>query len=211
MPAAAPATPDVAVDALPGEAQGGTCRARLAAMGIVVEDASGQTPRQTACGIDEPVRLLRLNGNGGPAVTFPDRPTIACRLAEPLGQWLGGIVAPVLAARLGSPLAVVRTGPGFECRPRNRVAGAKMSAHGLGLAIDLAGFDLANGTRVTVAPPGRSAASVAPWPDTFAALRIAACGWFTTVLGPGSDPYHGDHLHLDIQQHGSSDRYRICQ
>jgi hypothetical protein len=40
---------------------------------------------------------------------------------------------------------------------------------------------------------------------------MAACGWFTTILGPGSDPAHADHLHVDIQQHGSSDRYRICQ
>ena len=44
-----------------------------------------------------------------------------------------------------------------------------------------------------------------------AALRIAACGWFTTILGPGSDEAHHDHLHVDIEQHGSSDRYRICQ
>ena len=36
-------------------------------------------------------------------------------------------------------------------------------------------------------------------------------GWFLTVLGPGSDAAHSDHMHLDIQQHGSSDRYRICQ
>jgi hypothetical protein len=42
-------------------------------------------------------------------------------------------------------------------------------------------------------------------------VRQAACGWFTTVLGPGSDEAHHDHLHVDIQQHGSSDRYRICQ
>jgi hypothetical protein len=40
---------------------------------------------------------------------------------------------------------------------------------------------------------------------------MAACGWFTTILDPGSDPAHADHLHVDIQQHGSSGRYRICQ
>jgi hypothetical protein len=190
----------------------GTCLARLAAIGLVAEPARDQTARGAACTIEEPVRLNALKGERGAAIAFPDRPVVACRLAEPLGRWLAGIVAPVVAVRLGSPLNAVRTGPGYECRPRNRVAGAKMSAHGLGLAIDIAGFDLANGGRVTVAPPGRpGAATLTPWPDTFAALRIASCGWFTTVLGPGSDPYHGDHLHLDIQQHGSSDRYRICQ
>ena len=43
------------------------------------------------------------------------------------------------------------------------------------------------------------------------AVRQAACGWFTTILGPGSDASHGDHLHVDLQMHGASDRYRICQ
>jgi len=46
---------------------------------------------------------------------------------------------------------------------------------------------------------------------TVDAIRIAACGWFTTVLGPGSDEAHTDHMHVDILQHGSSDRFRICQ
>jgi uncharacterized protein len=46
---------------------------------------------------------------------------------------------------------------------------------------------------------------------TVDAIRVAACGWFTTMLGPGSDAAHGDHMHVDILQHGSSDRYRICQ
>jgi len=43
------------------------------------------------------------------------------------------------------------------------------------------------------------------------AARTAACGWFTTVLGPGSDAAHTDHLHVDTTLHGTSDRYRICQ
>jgi len=44
-----------------------------------------------------------------------------------------------------------------------------------------------------------------------AALRRASCGWFTTILGPGTDAMHADHWHLDIEQHGSSASYRICQ
>jgi hypothetical protein len=42
-------------------------------------------------------------------------------------------------------------------------------------------------------------------------VQTAACGWFTTVLGPGSDEAHADHLHVDMAPHGTSDRYRICQ
>ena len=42
-------------------------------------------------------------------------------------------------------------------------------------------------------------------------LRTGSCGWYTTILGPGTDAAHATHWHLDIQQHGSSQNYRICQ
>jgi hypothetical protein len=42
-------------------------------------------------------------------------------------------------------------------------------------------------------------------------MRQASCGWFTTVLGPGSDAAHAEHFHFDILRHGASDTYRICQ
>ena len=37
--------------------------------------------------------------------------------------------------------------------------------------------------------------------DVVDSVRTAACGWFTTVLGPGSDAAHTDHLHVDIAPH----------
>ena len=37
----------------------------------------------------------------------------------------------------------------------------------------------------------------------------AACARFTTVLGPGSDGYHNEHIHLDLAER--SHGYRICQ
>ena len=40
-------------------------------------------------------------------------------------------------------------------------------------------------------------------------MRTAACGWFTTVLGPGSDGYHEDHIHVDLAVRVSG--YRLCQ
>jgi hypothetical protein len=42
-------------------------------------------------------------------------------------------------------------------------------------------------------------------------MRRAACGWFTTVLGPGADAAHAEHFHFDIARHGNSDFYRICE
>jgi hypothetical protein len=42
-------------------------------------------------------------------------------------------------------------------------------------------------------------------------MRQAACGWFTTVLGPGADAAHAEHVHFDVLRHGASDNYRICE
>ena len=35
------------------------------------------------------------------------------------------------------------------------------------------------------------------------------CARFSTVLGPGSDGYHEDHIHLDLMERRNN--YKICQ
>lgn len=187
-----------------------TCLARLTGAGWTFEAVPQPAPGRPECAVDTPVRLFRLVAAGAAkgVVQFPDRPILACRYAETLDGWVGGIVTPVIGARMGVPLAAIRTGPGTDCRTRDHIAGARISAHASGLALDIAGFDLADGRSLAVKP---TPSAPAAWPAVWADLRIAACGWFTTVLGPGSDAFHTDHVHLDIQTHGSSDRYRICQ
>lgn len=83
-----------------------------------------------------------------------------------------------------------------------------MSAHGRGLALDIAGFGFADGRRFRVADHAGLEPAMALF---LRGLRRAACGSFLTVLGPGSDSFHEDHLHLDLEQHGSGTRYRICE
>jgi hypothetical protein len=95
---------------------------------------------------------------------------------------------------------------GYECRNRNRAASGHISAHAFGIALDVAAFELANGKLLPIKPNGDTRGQA-----TVSAIRTAACGWFSTVLGPGSDPAHAEHMHLNILTHGSSDRYRICQ
>ncbi len=38
---------------------------------------------------------------------------------------------------------------------------------------------------------------------------MSVCTRFTTVLGPGSDWYHEDHIHLDLAQRRNN--YKLCQ
>jgi hypothetical protein len=152
------------------------------------------------------LKAVKVDSRPQGSVRLPDEPILACRFAERLGQWIGELAAPVVTGRLGSELKAVHTGPGYECRNRNRAESGKLSAHATGLAVDMQSFDLMDGRAIRVGVTGDSRMAA-----TLRVLRTSACGWFTTVLGPGSDAAHADHLHVDILRHGSSDRYRICE
>ena len=158
--------------------------------------------------VDQPVRLrsLRLSAEPVRDIAFPDGPVVACRFAERFGHWVGDLAAVLVRGQLGTDLKAVPTGVGFECRKRNRATSGKLSAHARGLAVDVVGFELASGARLFVTESQDS-----PKVTLLSALRRASCGWFTTILGPGTDAMHADHWHLDIEQHGSSASYRICQ
>jgi hypothetical protein len=188
--------------------QGNPCLGRLKALGFDIEAAEPPKASNDQCRIDNPVRLKAVPNalKSGRAIRLPEQPILACGFAEPFGRWIGELVSPIVAGMRDTQLAALRTGPGFECRNRNRSATGKLSAHAQGIAIDIAGFELANGTTIGVKAEGERASD-----PTLATIRKAGCGWFTTILGPGSDAAHHDHLHVDILTHGSSDRYRICE
>lgn len=184
------------------------CVTRLSALGVNVQAATAPLDNNEACVVAAPIRVKHVTDRYGlgSAIQFPTQPLIDCRLAEPLARWVGEVVAPIFAANFSSPLRAVRTGPGYECRNRNHEATGKTSAHATGLALDISGFELTNGQIVSVGS-GNDPVSEA----VLRTIRTAGCGWFTTILGPGSNAAHANHLHIDVQQHGSDDRRRICE
>jgi hypothetical protein len=83
---------------------------------------------------------------------------------------------------------------------------AHISEHAFGNALDIASFVLADGRVVTVEKGWRGA------PEEQAFLhdvQMAACELFTTVLAPGSNVYHYNHIHVDLMRRASG--RRICQ
>jgi hypothetical protein len=192
----------------PGAADQHACLESLAPAGVEFEPATNPSAANLACRIEAPVRLKAIKVLSRPptVIRLPDEPILSCKFVERFGHWLGDLVGPLIAGRLNNDVKAVRTGPGYECRNRNRAENANLSAHAMGIALDIMSFELANGQTLTVKPSGDERARA-----TVEALRTAACGWFTTVLGPGSDAAHAEHMHVDILPHGSSDRYRICQ
>jgi hypothetical protein len=181
------------------------CLAALADLGVQAEPATID-PAEEECVVEQPVRLRRI-ANDRQTLEFAETPILACGFAIVLTRWLAEIAIPMALYHLGRPAAKVLVGPGYACRPRNQQPGAELSVHAFGIALDIRGFELTDGEQILIAPEDRTG----PERAFLDGLRTSACGYFTTVLGPGSDRYHRDHLHVDLASHGSSDHYRICE
>ncbi len=190
----------------PQPADASACLAQLKASHVDAMTVPAPPAPLGDCGVAAPVRLNSVGLANGMTLELPDRPIVECAFAVTFAEFVRDLMAPVGAATLGSSVVAVGTGPGYECRGRNGVLGAKTSAHGKGLAVDLAEITFADRRRVAVGQ------QTTPAEVLFVkTIRRAACGWFTTVLGPGSDAEHAEHLHLDVARHGASDNYRICE
>lgn len=195
---AAPAAPSPPATAVSGDA----CMIELAALGADAPKAEAPAALEADCVIETPVRLKSVAAKDG-RIAIHGEPLIACATAKAAALYVAQILAPVAKGATGATLAGV-TAAGFECRPRNREPGGKLSAHGKGLALDVTAFQFSDGATTTVAAPGERLAFLN-------GARKGACGYFTTVLGPGADAAHQEHLHFDIEAHGGSGYGRICQ
>jgi hypothetical protein len=154
-----------------------------------------------ACGGHDMLRLAAALRPDGARIEIKPAPVLRCEFAESVAAWLRDEAAP-RADKLGAPLRTVETFADFECRGRNRVAGAKLSEHGKGNAVDVRSFMLADGRSI-----GLTDISV---PKDFRdEIRDSACRRFTTVLGPGADAQHESHVHLDLIERKQG--YRMCQ
>lgn len=143
------------------------------------------------------------------AVILPDQSKVAvapagilrCPMAEELAHWVREDVAPT-ATKLGSPLRVLDNFDSYECRGRNRVRGATLSEHGRADAIDVRLFKLADGRSLTLTDVNVDKA----WRET---IKASVCARFSTVLGPGSDGNHEEHIHLDLAERRNN--YKLCE
>lgn len=154
-----------------------------------------------ACGGDDLVRLEAVVLPGGQRVRLTSAATLRCTMASAVADWVRRDLAP-LAEGLGSKVVELDNYDSFDCRGRNRVEGARMSEHGLANALDVRGFKLASGQAIALTE--RTVDS-----SLREKVLTQVCSRFTTVLGPGSDWYHEDHIHLDLAERRGG--YRLCQ
>lgn len=153
------------------------------------------------CGISAPVSLQAVILQDGRRVEVSPTPVMRCDMAARLGAFIRETVAPATEA-YGGKIKRVITADAYDCRGRNRQVGAKLSEHAFGGAIDLSAIEFEGGKTMRITDRAND-------PAIASALKDSACARFATVLGPGSDGYHEDHVHLDLAQRRNG--YKICQ
>jgi hypothetical protein len=151
------------------------------------------------CGITNGFKLYAVNG-----IKLSQPATVTCAVANTFHEWLQQTVQPRASQIYGAKIIEINIAASYACRPRNNVHGAKLSEHGMGNAIDVAGFNFDNGKQVTVLADYYGASEDQKF---LSSIRRDACGPFHTVLGPGSDANHRDHIHLDLQRERSGGPY----
>lgn len=158
------------------------------------------------CGIDRPLRVKAL-ADGTVSLGSHSLP-ISCPMTAALERWLNETLLPAALARYGQPVVEIKNFGTYNCRGRNNVVGARLSEHAFANAFDFAGVVLANGYVVTVKKGWNGNATDRAF---LREITFGACGPFTTVLGPGADRAHDDHLHLDLAHHNNAGTYHYCK
>ncbi|MCD2316365.1 extensin family protein [Sphingomonas sp. IC-11] len=170
------------------------CHRDLRELGVAFEPLPDRS-FGPGCGIVGTVKLLDI---GVPTTNLG---AVRCGQALTYAQWARNAVAPAAYQILGSELAKVESMGSYNCR---NVAGtARRSGHSVANAIDVGGFLLKDGRRISVLNDWNS-----PDPDVRRFMQVihaSACKRFGTVLGPNYNSAHRNHFHLE------ADRARFCR
>ncbi|MCZ7912125.1 extensin family protein [Agrobacterium leguminum] len=176
------------------------CRSELRRLGVAFRDVARIADGPT-CGIDYPIELSGLAS--GVAI----RPAVKlnCQVTLAFAKWVKFELVPSSRFRYLSGVGRITPMGGYSCRKMNSRSSNPWSEHARGNAIDIGTITLKNGKEIDV----RSKSFFAFREKALLkAVRSDSCKYFSTVLGPGSDPNHWNHFHFDLRTRKSG--YRHC-
>lgn len=157
------------------------------------------------CGYADGVRFA---AGGSRRIGFvPAGLGVACPVAAALSMWEWDVVQPAAQAQFGARVASIDHFGSYNCRRIYGRDAGTWSEHATADAVDIAGFRLTDGTRITVA---RDWQGDGPKARFLHAVRDGACQLFATTLSPDYNAAHADHLHLDQANRGMGG-WRACR
>ncbi|UHS56771.1 extensin family protein [Agrobacterium vaccinii] len=177
-----------------------SCRSELRRLGVSFRDVARVADGPT-CGIDYPIELSGLSS--GVAI----RPAVKlnCQITLAFAKWVKFELVPSSRFRYLSGVERITPMGGYSCRKMNSRSSNPWSEHARGNAIDIGTITLKNGKEIDVRKKSFFAFREKGLLKT---VRSDSCKYFSTVLGPGSDPNHWNHFHFDLRTRKSG--YRHC-
>lgn len=169
---------------------GDLCRAALSAGGIVFDPVPDRVTGE-GCGFTDAVRTPTAG-----AIRLASPVIVTCRVALSLAMLDRHDLRAAARQHLGTEVTRIDHLGTYACRNINHAASGRRSRHATADAIDISGFQFADGRRLTLtadwssADPARAA--------FLRAVRAGACRWFDVTLSPDYNPLHYDHFHLDV-------------
>jgi hypothetical protein len=152
-----------------------------------------------------PQRAPLVTGSAGPVEVKPAA-TLACPLVSALDQWIGAAVQPAALHWFRQPVVEIKQISAYSCRGMNGNPNAHISEHAFGNALDIAEFTLADGHKISVQYGWHGT----PEEQGFLHdVQLAACEDFSTVLAPGANVYHYNHIHVDLMRRASG--RHVCE
>jgi hypothetical protein len=132
--------------------------------------------------------------------TLTPAATLACPLVSSLDRWVSESVQPAALRWFGAPVTEIKQISAYSCRSMVGAGTSHISEHAFGNALDIAGFVLADGRKIIV----RDGWHGSPEEQGFLRdVHMAACDYFSTVLAPGYNAAHYDHIHVDLMRRAS--------
>lgn len=168
------------------------CLAELTRLGVDYRPIALPADTKRACRVENPVRVT--------AATVPfNQPALAsCAFVLRFDEFERAVLRPLARSYFAQDLTGVVHFGAYSCRTTRE---GRESEHAKGIAIDVAGFELANGATISVKSDWYRRGKTR---DFLHAVARSACRYFNEVLDPDSDADHRDHIHLDLGP------YRLC-
>jgi hypothetical protein len=141
-----------------------------------------------------------------PRVELKPAAKLACPIVSALDRWVSDGVQPAALHWFHSPVVMIHQIGAYSCRDMVGAGTVHISEHAFGNALDISGFTLADGRTITV----KSGWHGSPEEQGFLHdVQLYACETFTTVLAPGYNIFHYNHIHVDLMRRRPG--YRPCR
>jgi len=157
-----------------------------------------------ACGMQQPLKVSALAGG---TVGLTSRATLSCPAVSSVDRWVTEVVQPAAQLYYHDRVEAMSVGS-YSCRNQDSKMFANISEHAFGNAVDIMAFRFASGRKMAVVEGWKGDARDQAF---LREIAVDACDYFTTVLAPGSDVFHYNHIHLDLARHDAGYHRHICQ